>query len=160
MIGFFGWTFINSETLASSEPNSSYRYRWIGQLFYKNETLLQYFSAFLFLIFCLFKIRLIKMLAKKTISFKIQNGKLYQDNKYLTDVNQITNLKLKSVNKNHFINIFIKNPKIHIVKERNLFRKTIFKIVNYTENTPLSLNIDFLINKPETIIEKLKKLIE
>ena len=100
------------------------------------------------------------MLAKKTIIFKIQNGKLYQDNKYLTDVNQITNLKLKSVNKNHFINIFIKNPKIHIVNERNLFRRTKFKIVNYTENTPLSLNIDFIVDKPETIIDKLNKFIE
>ena len=160
MIGFFGWIFFNSETLASREPNSSYRYRWIGELFYENETLLQYFSASLFLIFCLFKIRLIKMLAKKTIIFKIQNGKLYQDNKYLTDVNQITNLKLKSVNKNHFINIFIKNPKILIINERNLFRRTKFKIVNYTENTPLSLNIDFIVDKPETIIDKLNKFIE
>ena len=160
MIGFFGWIFFNSETLASREPNSSYLYRWIGELFYENETLLQYFSASLFLIFCLFKIRLIKMLAKKTIIFKIQNGKLYQDNKYLTDVNQITNLKLKSVNKNHFINIFIKNPKILIINERNLFRRTKFKIVNYTENTPLSLNIDFIVDKPETIIDKLNKFIE
>ena len=96
----------------------------------------------------------------KTMIFKIKNGKLYQDDKFLTEINQITTLKLKSVNKNHFINVFLKNPKIIIDHEQDVLRKNIYKIVNYTEKTPLSLNIDFLENKPEDVIEKLQKLIK
>ncbi len=160
LILFFGWTFMNAEILALREPKSSYRYKWVGKLFYKNETLIHCFSGIILLIFVFFIIRLIQMLIKKRMIFKIQNGKLYQDNKYLTEVNQITSLQLKSTNKNYFINIFLKNPKIFIENQRNFFKKTMFKIVNYTEKTPLSLNIDFLKNKPETIIEKLNQLIK
>lgn len=160
MIVFFGWIFYNSEALALREPGSSYRYRWVGKLFYHNETLIQYSSAILILIFSLFIIRLVQMLMKKDITFKIQDEKLYQNEKFLIDVNQITSLQLKKVNKNYFINIFLKNPKILIDNEKNILKKILYRITNYTEKTPLSLNIDFLKSKPETIIKELKQLIK
>ncbi len=145
--------------LAFREPQSSNRYRWVGKLFYKNENLIKYFSGIIFLIFLFFNIRLIRMLTKKSVIFKIQNGKLYQDDKYTAEINQIIRLELKRVNKNHFINVFLENPKSIIENEGNLLKKIIYKICNYTENTPLSLNIDFLKKKPENVIEKLNKFI-
>ena len=160
MLSLFGWIFLDAEILALREPKSSYsRYRWVGKLFYHNKNLIQYLSAIIFLLFVFFATRLIIMLKKKSMIFKIQHDKLYQDEKYLTQINQISNLQLKSVNKNHFIKVFLKNPKIIIENEPNLLKKINYKIINYTENTPLSLNIDFLKNKPENILEQLKKLI-
>lgn len=160
IIILFGYTFINAEMLALKKPQNSYsKYRWVSRLFYKNENLLKYLSGTISLLFIFFNIFLIKILAKKSAIFKIQDGNLYQDDKYLIEIDQIIKLELKSVNHNHFIDIFLKDPKRIIEVERNLLKKIVYKICFYTGSAPLTLNISFLEKKPKTILKNLKKLI-
>lgn len=101
-----------------------------------------------------------KLLFDKKATFKICNNSFYQNEKYLTQVFNIENIELKGVNKNYFINIHLKNSKEFIENEENLLKKIKYKILNFSENTPLCLHISFLNKKPEEVFELIKKLIE
>ena len=112
---FFGWIFYDAKSLIF-EGKSTYSNRY-GRIFFKNELIIRIFSSILFCVFVFFNIRLLKLLRKKTLNFEIANNFLYQDNKPIINISEINSLKLKKVNKNYFINIYIKNPQDIISKE-------------------------------------------
>ena len=103
---FFGWIFYNAENLIfEGTPNYSNRY---GRIFFKNELIIRIVSSILLCVFIFLNIRLLKLIRKKTMIFKTVNNFLYQDNKLIVSISEINSLKLKKVNKNYFINIYIK----------------------------------------------------
>ena len=154
MLSFFAYLFFNANELALIKP-TSYIYGYVGVLFYENENLIKIISVIIILFFVYFTISLPKMLIKKNIVFKIQNGFLFQDNKSIIEISKVESLELKKYNRNHFIIInLIEKDKI-IDKDKNIFRK----IFNFGDNKTLNLNIDFINNKPKDTLEKLQKLI-
>lgn len=160
MVIFFSYLFLDAEAISLREPASTGRYRWVGELFYKNDNLISISSVLFIFLFLYYIFKLIKLLFDKKATFKICNNSFYQNEKYLTQVFNIENIELKGVNKNYFINIYLKNSKEFIENEENILKKIKYKILNFSENTPLCLHISFLNKKPDEVFELIKNLIE
>lgn len=159
MIAFFLFLLFNAETLALKKPSSISKYRIVGELFYENENLIKSISVLILTLFIYFSFLLSSMLIRKSVIYKSQNGFLYQDEKLIVEISRIESLQLKKTNKNHFIKVHIKNANLFIKNESNLLRKLKYKLLNFTENTPLILNVDYIKNEPQNILDKLRKLI-
>lgn len=159
MIVFFLFLLINAETLALNKPSSSSKYRIVGELFYENENLIKSISISILTLFIYFFFLLSNMLIRKSVIFKSQNGFLYEDEKLIVEISRIESLQLKKTNENHFIKVHINNANQFIKNESNLLLKLKYKLLNLTENTPLILNVNYMKNEPQNILEKLRKLI-
>lgn len=159
MIAFFQYLFFNAETLALKKPTSIGKYSIYGKLFYKNENLIKCISVIITTLFIFTLLSLSKMLKSKSVIFKSQNGFLYKDEKLIVEISEIKSLQLKETNRNHFINIHINNVNQFIQDESNLLKRLKYKLVNFTENTPLTINVGNIKSKPTNILEKLQKLI-
>ncbi len=159
VIVFFQYLFFNSEILSSLKPSSNGKYRICGELFYNNDNLIKSISILIIVIFIFSFLSLLKMLKSKCIIFKRQNGFLYKDEKLVIEISKIKSLELKVSNRNHFIDIHINNVNHFIKNEQNLLKRLEYKLLNFSENTPLTISIGILKSNPTIILEKLQKLI-
>ncbi len=160
MIILCSYLFLNAEAISLWEPASTGRYRWVGKLFYKNNSLISISSGLFVFLFLYSIFKLIKLLFDKKGTFKIQNNSFFQNEKYLTQVFNIENIELKGFNKNYFINIYLKNSREFIENEENILKRIYYIILNFSNNTPLCLQISFLNKKPEEVFRLIKNLIE
>lgn len=160
IITFFLFLLFNAETLALKKPSAISKYRIVGELFYENENLIKIVSAFILTLFIYFFFLLSNMLVRNSVIFKSQNGFLYQDEKLIVEISRIESLQLQKTNKNHFIHVHLNNANQFIKNESNLLRKLKYKLLNFTENTPLILNLNYMKSEPQNILEKLRKLIK
>ena len=135
---FFGWLFVDSENQFFNVIKSTYSNRY-GRLLFRNELILRIFTSASFFLFLFFSIHLIKLIIKKFVIFEVRSGFLYKDNRRIVKISDINYLK---INKNNFINIFLVNPHEIINHEPNFLKKLTYKISNYTEKTPISININ------------------
>jgi hypothetical protein len=160
VLSFFTILFLNADELALRKPSSSLKYRYVGLLFYNNENLIKFISIIISFTFIYLTISLSKMLFKKNLIFKKENGILYQNNKLIIETSKIKSLNLKKVNINHFI-IFNLNEQFELLdSEKSILRKIKNKLLNFGKNKTISMNIDCIKNNPRDTLAIIKKLVD
>jgi hypothetical protein len=159
IIFFFVFLFLNAEEFALKKPNSSFRYEYVGKLFYKNENLLKIVSILITILFSYLTLSLIKMLIRKNLVFKVEKGFLFQNEKSIIEILKIKSLYFKKVNNNKFIIINLIESNKSIENKNNSIEKFKNKFFSFRNSKSLSLNIDFIENNPKITLEKLQELI-
>lgn len=160
LVVFFGYLFFDAENLSSQKPTSFSRNRFIGELLFKNEILIKSISIIILLISAYTIISFIKILISKNVVYENRKGFFYQDNKLVVEISKIDSVRLKKINNNYFMYFYLKNVQQFMNDEPNLLLRIKYKLSNFTEGTPLILNINYLKSKPEDTLIKLRKLIK
>ena len=102
---------------------------------------------------------MIRKIIKGNVFYENRNGFLICDDVKIVKISDIKNFDVKKINRNIYIRIHLKDSKKFIKEETNFFKKLNFHIVNYTEKTPLIMSVDFFQEKPNIVLDKLKKLV-
>ena len=110
-------------------------------------------------LFLYFFVSLIRKIIKGNVFYENRNGFLICDDVKIVKISDIKNFDVKKINRNIYIRIHLKDSKKFIKEETNFLKKLNFHLANYTEKTPLIMSVDFFQEKPNEILEKLKKLV-
>lgn len=159
IILLFSYDFINAEDLTSKRPESYSKYSYVGHFFYKSPNLLRFFCGSIVIIFFYSFVSLIRKIIKGNVFYENRNGFLICDDVKIVKISDIKNFDVKKINRNIYIRIHLKDSKKFIKEETNFLKKLNFHIVNYTEKTPLIMSVDFFQEKPNIVLDKLKKLV-